>query len=77
MKRAVGRSPLFQFTLGLTRYVLLGLFSFAVVCLLSPVVSGNFILLEALGTILFDWAWRLGLLLLCLIAMSVLAESLR
>lgn len=77
MKRTVGHSPISQFTFGFTRYVLLGLFSFAVVCLLSPVVSGNFTLLETLGTILFEWAWRLGLLLLCLMAISVLAESLR
>jgi hypothetical protein len=77
MKRTLGRSWIFQITFGLTRYVLLGLFSFALVCLISPVLTGNFALLEMLGTLLFEWTWRLGLLLLCLMAISVLAESLR
>lgn len=77
MKRTLNRSWIFQFTFGFSRYVLLGLFSFALVCLLSPVFTGNLVLLEVLGTLLFEWAWRLGLLLLCLMAIGVLAESLR
>jgi hypothetical protein len=79
MKRTANlhRSWIFHFTFRLTRYLLLGLFGFVLVCLISPVFGGDFIMLEALANLLFQWAWRVLLLLLCLVAISVMVESLR
>ena len=79
MKRTltVHRSWIFHFTFKLTRYLLLGLFGFALVCLISPVFGGGFTLLEVLANVLFQWAWRVLLILLCLVAISVMVESLR
>lgn len=71
-----GRSRIFIFTSWAVKYLLLALFGFFLVCLATP-VFGSFHLLEPLVESVLPWFWRLAIAALCLIATSVVVESLR
>ncbi|MBF2034845.1 MAG: hypothetical protein IGR92_05025 [Leptolyngbyaceae cyanobacterium T60_A2020_046] len=77
MKRLTQRSRLLQFTFHLTKYVLLGILGFVLICLITPVFAGGFDILETLFRVLLQSLWRIGIVLLCLLAIGVVTESLR
>ena len=70
------RTWLFRFTTKVIKYLLIAFFSFAMVCLMTPIFSG-FQTIELLFNLVGQWFWRLGIVALCLMGSSVVAESLR
>jgi hypothetical protein len=70
------RSWIFLFTSRVVKYLLLALFGFAVVCLVTP-IFGSFQVLEVLVEVVLQWFWRLAIVVLCLMAASAVVESLR
>ncbi|NJL64438.1 MAG: hypothetical protein HC903_24690 [Methylacidiphilales bacterium] len=69
-------SPLFRLVAKFLKYFLLLLLGFAIAYLLSMSLGALHIAL-ALLSIAGEWFWRLGAILLCLIAIVVIYESLR
>ena len=76
MRRLRNRTWLFVFTTKVIKYLLLALFSFSMVCLMTPIFSG-FETIEFLFNMVGQWFWRLGIIALCLMGSSVVVESLR
>lgn len=70
------RSRIFVFTRWAVKYLLLALFGFCIVCLATP-VFGSFDLLAALFESVLPWFWRLAIAVLCLMATSVVVESIQ
>ena len=76
MRRIHHRTWLFIFTTKVIKFLLLALFSFALVCLVTP-VFGGFQTIEILFDMVGVWFWRLAIITLCLMGSSVVVESLR
>ena len=76
MRKIHHRTWLFIFTTKVIKYLLLALFSFAMVCLVTPIFSG-FQTVEILFNLVGQWFRRLGIIALCLMGSSVVVESLR
>ncbi len=76
MRRLRNRTWLFIFTTKVIKFLLLALFSFVVVCLMTPIFSG-FQTIEILFNMVGQWFWRLGVIAFCLMGSSVVVESLR
>ena len=55
-------------------FFLLMVFGFMIACVIS-LAFGSSYLIGILPTVI-DWAWRLGLILVCLIAVAMIVESL-
>ncbi|MBD0267143.1 MAG: hypothetical protein ICV77_02505 [Cyanobacteria bacterium Co-bin8] len=70
------RSWIFLFTSRVIKYLLLALFGFGMVCLITP-IFGNFQILETLVEVVLQGFWRLAIVVLCLMAASAVVESLR
>ena len=65
-----------MFTTKVIKYLLLAFFSFAMVCLVTPIFS-NFQTIEILFSLVGEWFWRLAIITLCLMGSSVVVESIR
>ncbi|KAB8317328.1 hypothetical protein SD81_018650 [Tolypothrix campylonemoides VB511288] len=57
------------------KYFLLVLFGFAIAYVMS--ITFGAVNIAIILPFVFDWVWRLGLILFCLIAIAVIFESLR
>lgn len=57
------------------KYFLLILFGFAIAYVAS--ITFGAVNIAVILPFVFDWVWRLGLILFCLIAITVIFESLR
>lgn len=69
-------SPLAHAAFRLLKYFLLGLFGFALVCVLAS-VFGAWHLALLLGELLGKWILRVGFVVLSVVAVAVVKESLR
>ena len=76
MRRMRQRTWLFIFTTKVIKFLLLALFSFALICLVTPIFS-SFQTIEILFDMVGVWFWRLAIVTLCLMGSSVVVESLR
>lgn len=67
---------LFRLASRFLKYYVLGLFGFLVVCLIAA-IFGVYSFIQPLMPLLGELLWRLAALALCLLAISIVIESLR
>ncbi|TWH39315.1 hypothetical protein [Dulcicalothrix desertica] len=69
-------SPLFRLVARFIKYFLLMSLGIAIAYTLANVLGASHFGMSLVG-IAFGWFWRLGVMLLCLIAVTMIYESLR
>ncbi len=69
-------SPLFKLTVKFLKYFLLAIFAFVITCILS-MSFGALDFVAALLPFIGNWFYKLGVILLCLMTITVILESLR
>lgn len=66
-------SLLFRLACHFLKYFLLGLFGFAIAYVAS--ITFGAVNIAVILPFVFDWVWRLGLILFCLMATTMIFES--
>ncbi|OKH51815.1 hypothetical protein NIES2101_17015 [Calothrix sp. HK-06] len=69
-------SPLFRLVARFIKYFLLMSLGIAIAYTLSTILGASHFGMAIVG-VAFGWFWRLGVILLCLIAVTMIYESLR
>lgn len=75
MKKPNQDSRLFKLACRFLKYFLLALFGLAIAYVVS--ITFGVVNIAVILPLVFDWVGRLGLILFCLIAITVIFESLR